>query len=71
MLNFLVSGGFLYSRTPAETIYRRLGNTARGGVEAGDEMKCRCDCGVDAGQVGFRPRFVSVDGVWKDFWNGD
>ena len=27
-------------------------------------------CGVDPGEVGFRPRFVGVDGVWKDFWNG-
>ena len=26
-------------------------------------------CGVDRGEVGFRPRFVGVDGVWKDFWN--
>ena len=28
-------------------------------------------CGVDPGEVGFRPRFVGVDGVWKDSWNGD
>ena len=28
-------------------------------------------CGVDPGEVGFRPRFAGVDGVWKDFWNGD
>ena len=28
-------------------------------------------CGVDPGEVGFRPRFVGDDGVWKDFWNGD
>ena len=28
-------------------------------------------CGVDPGKVGFRPRFVGVDEVWKDFWNGD
>ena len=23
-------------------------------------------CGVDPGEVGFHPRFVGVDGVWKD-----
>ena len=28
-------------------------------------------CGVDPGEVGFRPRFVGVDGAWTDFWNGD
>ena len=28
-------------------------------------------CGVDPGEVGFRPRSVGVDGVWKDFWNGN
>ena len=28
-------------------------------------------CGVDPGEVGFRPRFVGVDGVRKDPWNGD
>ena len=28
-------------------------------------------CGVDPGEVGFRPRFDGVDGVWKDPWNGD
>ena len=27
--------------------------------------------GVDPGEVGFRPRFVGVDRVWEDFWNGD
>ena len=27
-------------------------------------------CGVDPGEVGFRPRFVGVDGVLNDFWNG-
>ena len=27
-------------------------------------------CGVDRGEVGFRPRFVGVDGVWKDFLKG-
>ena len=25
--------------------------------------------GVEPGEVGFRLRFVGVDGVWKDFWN--
>ena len=29
----------------------------------------RCD--VDPGGVSFRPRFVGVDGVWKDLWNRD
>ena len=28
-------------------------------------------CGVDPGEVSFRPPFVGVDEVWKDFWNGD
>ena len=28
-------------------------------------------CGVEPGDVGFRPRFVGVDGVWKVFWTGD
>ena len=27
-------------------------------------------CGVDPVKVGFRPRSVGVDGVWKDFWIG-
>ena len=27
-------------------------------------------CGVDPEEVGFRPRFVGLDGVWKDFQNG-
>ena len=27
-------------------------------------------CGVDPGEVGFRPWFVGVDGVRKDPWNG-
>ena len=34
-----MSGGFLYPRTPAEPINRRLGNTVLGGIEAGDQMK--------------------------------
>ena len=33
----------------------------------GWEKAVRCD--VNPGEVGFRPRFVGVDGVWKDFWN--
>ena len=28
-------------------------------------------CGFDPGEIGFRPRFVGVDGVWKDSWNED
>ena len=39
LLNFLVSGGFLHPRTPAEPINRRLGYTVRGGIEAGGQMK--------------------------------
>ena len=39
LLNFLVSGGFLYPRTPAEPINRRLGYTVRGGIEAGGQMR--------------------------------
>ena len=35
-----MSDGFLYPRTPAEPINRRLGDTARGGIEAGGQMKC-------------------------------
>ena len=27
--------------------------------------------GVDPGEVGFRPRFVGGDGVWKYFRSGD
>ena len=30
--------------------------------------KASTPCGVVS--TGFRPRFVGVDGVWKDFWNG-
>ena len=40
LLNVLLSGGFLYPRTPAESINRRLGYTVRGGIEAGGQMKC-------------------------------
>ena len=40
LLNFLVSGGFLYPRTPAEPINRRLGYTVQGGIEAGSQMNC-------------------------------
>ena len=40
LLNFLVSGGFLYPRTPAEPINRRLGCTVQGGIETGGQMKC-------------------------------
>ena len=28
-------------------------------------------CGVDPGEVGSRPRFVGVDGVWNDLRNGN
>ena len=40
LLNFLVSGGFLYPRTPAEPINQRLGYTVRDGIEARDQRKC-------------------------------
>ena len=46
MLNFLVSGGFLYPRTPAETINRRLGYTVQGGIEAGGQVKCPRTAGL-------------------------
>ena len=28
-------------------------------------------CGVKPKEVGFRPRFAGVDGIWKDFRSGD
>ena len=37
---FFTSGGFLYPRTPAKPINRRLGYNVRGGIEAGGQMKC-------------------------------
>ena len=46
LLNLLVSGGFLYPRTPAEPINRRLGSTVRGGIEAGGQMKCPRTAGL-------------------------
>ena len=46
LLNFLVGGGFLYPRTPAEPINRRLGYTVRGGIEAGGQMKCSRTAGL-------------------------
>ena len=46
LLNFLVSGGFLYPRTPAEPINRRLGYTVRDGIEAGGQMKCLRTAGL-------------------------
>ena len=46
LLNFLVRGGFLYPRTPAELINRRLGYTVRGGIEAGGQMKCPRSAGL-------------------------
>ena len=46
LLNFLVSGGFLYPRTPAEPINQRLGYTVRGGIEAGGQMKCPRTAGL-------------------------
>ena len=44
--NFLVGGGFLYPRTPAEPISRTLGYTVRGGIEAGGQMKCPRTAGL-------------------------
>ena len=41
-----MSGGFLYPRTPAEPINRRLGYTVRGGIEAGGQMKCLRTAGL-------------------------
>ena len=46
LLNFLVSSGFLYPRTPAEPINRRLGYTVRGGIEAGGQTKCPRTAGL-------------------------
>ena len=46
LLKFLVSGGFLYPRTPAEPINRRLGYTVRGGIEAGGQKKCPRTAGL-------------------------
>ena len=41
-----MSRGFLYPRTPAEPINQRLGNTVRGGIEAGGHMKCPRNAGL-------------------------
>ena len=46
LLNFLVSGGFIYPRTLAEPINQRLGYTVRGDVEAGGQMKCPRTAGL-------------------------
>ena len=46
LMNFLVSGGFFYPRTPAEPINGRLGYTVRGSIEAGGQMKCPRTAGL-------------------------
>ena len=46
LLNFVVSDGFFYPRTPAEPINRGLGYTVRGGIEAGGQMKCPRTAGL-------------------------
>ena len=45
-MTFLVSGGFLPPRTSAEPINQRLGYALRGGIEAGDQMKCPRTAGL-------------------------
>ena len=42
-----MSGCFLYPRTPAEPINRRLGYTVRGNIDAGDQMKCPRTAGLE------------------------
>ena len=32
---------------------------------------CIVRSGVNAGELGFRPRFVGVEEILKDFWNED
>ena len=46
LLNFLVSGGFLYPGTPTVPINRRLGYTVRGGIEAGGQTTCPRTAGL-------------------------
>ena len=46
LADFLVSGSFLYPRTPAEPINWRLGYTVRGGTEARRQKKYRRTAGL-------------------------
>ena len=72
MLNFSVSGGFLYPRTPAEPINRRLGYTMRAGMEAGGQGKCPRTAGLgytnkNSAVVARVAPFFLVENTLKDF----
>ena len=62
-----MSGGFLYLGTTAEPIYRRLGYTVRGGIEAGGQMKCPRTAGLGYTYIYIYKIIFWFQGFGQDF----